>query len=179
MRVQDSFTMGQKMAAQEGAHRPLVTGVTGTIPQAAPQIALKALVVTDNGEMVATFSSLLSRKRIETVAWALESAAIDRLSPETFEVIVVDFDKVSQCDDILRGVGGSNNHGFVIAVATQSDAKQSAGSFGTFVIERPINPLQIEELLRSRTRTTRSSGTSGWLSVCQFRSADTPTFSSG
>ncbi|HKV78782.1 MAG TPA: PilZ domain-containing protein [Candidatus Sulfotelmatobacter sp.] len=110
---------------------------------------MKALVVSNDAEMVTVFSSVLGKKCIGTVTCAAESAAKDQLSSDKFEVLILDFDNVSGYERIIRGLGDPNRHGLVIAVASENGRKETALKLGaSVVIERPLDPVRILELFR-------------------------------
>lgn len=111
---------------------------------------MKALVVGRDPEMISIFSHLFRENSIETQKCFLESVAIDQLSSEKFEAVVLDFDHVGRCADILKSLPRPNKHVVVVAIASDSRAKEIASALGAaFIIERPLVPSQIRDLLRS------------------------------
>src|SRR6266478_2776953 len=112
---------------------------------------MKALLVGCDPEIVGTFSHLFREVRIEVHECAFGPVAIDRLSSEKFEALVLDVDDVGGCADILKGLKGArpNEHVVVFAVGSDSRANETASALGTaFIIERPLVPSQIRDLLR-------------------------------
>lgn len=110
---------------------------------------MKALIVGHDPEMISVFSHLFREKRIEAQKCLLESAALHQLSSAKFEAIVLDFDGVADCPNILAKLPRPNERVLVIAVASSSGNKEAATRAGaTFVIERPLIPAQIRDLLR-------------------------------
>jgi CheY-like chemotaxis protein len=106
-----------------------------TTSDSGARFGMKSLIVGRDPEMIRIFSHLLHEKRIETYKCSLESAAIDRLSSDKFEVIVLDFDHVAGCAEILKNLPCSNQHVLVIAVATEGGTKETAARLGaSFVI---------------------------------------------
>jgi hypothetical protein len=111
---------------------------------------MKALVVGRDPEMISIFSHLFRENSIEIKTCFLESVAIDQLSSEKFEAIVLDFDHVGGCADILKSLPRPNKDVVVVAIASDSRVKEIASALGvTFSIERPLVPSQIRDLLRS------------------------------
>ena len=110
---------------------------------------LKALIVGHDAEMISVFSALFREKGVEACKCFLESAALDQLSSEKFEALVLDFDDVADCANILYNLPRPNERLLVIAVASDGDRKEAATCAGaTFVIERPLAPAQVREVLR-------------------------------
>ncbi len=108
-----------------------------------------SLIVGHDPEMVAIFSDLFRDIGIATQACYDPSSAIRQLSSEKFEAIVLDFDQIAECADILKRMPRPNQRILVFAVATESASKQAATDLGaSFVIERPLVPSQMRDLVR-------------------------------
>lgn len=119
---------------------------------AAPQIHvdMKALIVGSDPEMVSLFSRLFCEKGIETRKCLLASSAVDQLSSEKFEAIVLDFDELADWQSILTDVPRPNGRVLVIGIASGSANKELASRAGVaFVIERPLTAAQIQDVLRA------------------------------
>lgn len=113
---------------------------------------MKALVSTRNPEVAGIFSHLFDELCIETPEPALESEVIDRLSSEKFEALVLDVDSIARCAQIVQSLRGihPNQNVVVIAVVSAGQAKTAASAFGNaFIIERPLVPQQVKNLLRA------------------------------
>jgi DNA-binding response OmpR family regulator len=111
---------------------------------------LKALLVCRDPEMMAIFSHLLSEKRIESEECSLETAAIEKLSSEKYDAVVLDFEHLAGCAKILNNLPRPNQNALVIALAPRSGVKEIASQIGAgFIIERPLVPTQIRSLLNA------------------------------
>lgn len=109
---------------------------------------MKALIVGHDPEMIGIFSALFHEKNIEAGKCFIESAALDRLSSDKFEAIVLDFDEITECPSILRNLPRPNERLVVIAVASDHNKKESAARAGAmFVVERPVTPSEIRKVL--------------------------------
>jgi len=110
---------------------------------------MNALVVARDIEVVSVFSHLFGGKGINTQKCVLESEALEKLSSEKFTAVVLDFDDVAECSNILRSLPRPNRNAVVFAIATQENAKRSASDLGaSFLIQRPLVEEQIRGLLR-------------------------------
>jgi PilZ domain len=116
---------------------------------AKPHWGMKALVVTRDAEMVGIFSHLFRGVYMEVCKCISESDAVERLSSEKFEALVLDVDNVAESATILNALKETrpNNHLVVFAVASNEQAKETASAFPTFNIERPLVPSRIRDLL--------------------------------
>ena len=129
-----------------------ISGVAGkeTSPDFEAQLLMKACVVSPDPELIETFSSLFREKHVDVVRCAQGPGAIDQLSNQRFEAIVLDFDKVAESADVLRRVRGMNHRGLVIAVASDNCRRQNASDLGiSIVIARPLVRAQIRQVLHS------------------------------
>jgi hypothetical protein len=84
-------------------------------------LRMKALVVSRDPEMIGTFSALFHERNVETRECFLGSVAIDQLSSNKFEFVVLDFDQVPGCADIVRRLPRPDKY-VVIAVNTDRRA---------------------------------------------------------
>jgi DNA-binding response OmpR family regulator len=107
---------------------------------------MKALVVSRDPEMIGTFSALFHERNVETRECFLGSVAIDQLSSNKFEFVVLDFDQVPGCADIVRRLPRPDKY-VVIAVNTDRRDEEVASAGQAFVIDRPLVPSQIRDLL--------------------------------
>ena len=113
-------------------------------------LGLKALIVGRDPEMIRIFSDVLRERGVEARKCVLESAALDQLSSEKFEALILDFDEIEGCPNILKSLPGPNKRVPVFAVASDSHKKQAASDLGTsFVVERPLALPQIRDFLRA------------------------------
>jgi DNA-binding response OmpR family regulator len=112
-------------------------------------LGLKALIVGHDAEMISIFSAIFFEKSIEARKCFLESAAVDQLSSDKYEAIVLDFDEVQECTSILKNLPRPNEKALVIAVASDTEKKEAASRGGaTLVVERPVTPARVRQLLR-------------------------------
>jgi DNA-binding response OmpR family regulator len=119
-------------------------------PDWKPGLGLKALIVARDLEMIRIFSYVFRERGIDARKCALESAALDQLSSEKFEAIILDFDEIAGCPNILKSLPGANKRVPAFAVASDSHTKQVASDLGaSFVVERPLALPRIRDLLRS------------------------------
>ncbi len=109
---------------------------------------IRALVVTLDPWLGKTFDDL--SREFGILAQASSSrGALEELSREKFEALLMDFDTVADTAPILATLRGvpSNKAAVVLAVATGSERKMRAFSAGAnFVLERP---LEINEVRRT------------------------------
>jgi len=127
------------------------TDTHGSEP-AKPNYSMKALIVSGNPESVDIFSYLFREVGIEAHKCDSQSLAIDRLMSDKFEALVLDFDNLSACSEIVGRVRGMrpNREVPLFAIASGSAAKAAALVLNSdFMIERPLEPLQIRSLLRT------------------------------
>jgi CheY-like chemotaxis protein len=113
-------------------------------------LGMKVLIVGRDPEMISLFSHLFREKGIEAQNCLPASGAVEQLSREKFESMVLDFDEIADCHNILMNLPRPNEGVLVIGVASDSDQKETATRAGvTFVIERPLTPAQVREVLRA------------------------------
>jgi hypothetical protein len=113
---------------------------------------MKALVVTRSSDMVDLFSQLFRELRVETQVCDLESDAIDRLSSEKFEALVLDVDNIAGCPRIVQSLQATrpNINLILVLVASSEPARTEASASGSgFSIERPLVAWQVRGLLRT------------------------------
>jgi hypothetical protein len=112
---------------------------------------MKALVLGADPEMIGIFAHLFCELDIETDRCVLESAAIDQLSCQKFEALILDADDVAESGDILKAVKEvrQKHNLLVFAVAGDNRAEEAASAVGaTFIIRRPLVPSHVKDLLR-------------------------------
>ena len=113
-----------------------------------PRFHMKALIVGRDSEMIGIFSYLFREKHIEAQKCSDESSALEQLASEKFAAIVLDFDDVRGCADILRRMAGPNKQVPVFAVGTDSQLKEAASDLGAAtLIARPLVLSEVRELL--------------------------------
>ena len=113
---------------------------------------MKALIVSGSRETIDISSGLFREVGIEAEYCDSKSQAIDRLTSEKFEALMLDFDNFSDCTEIVESVRGirPNREIALFAIASEIDAKATALALGSnFVIERPLVPPHIRGLLRT------------------------------
>jgi DNA-binding response OmpR family regulator len=113
---------------------------------------MKALVVSGNRQTIDIFAYLFREVGIEAANCDSKSRAIDRVTSEKFDALVLDFDNLSGCSEIVENVRGirPNREIPLFAIASESQAKATALAVSSnFVIERPLVPQQIKSLLRT------------------------------
>jgi DNA-binding response OmpR family regulator len=113
---------------------------------------MKALVVSGNRQTIDIFAYLFREVGIEAANCDSKSRAIDRVTSEKFDALVLDFDNLSGCSEIVENVRGirPNREIPLFAIASESQAKATALALSSnFVIERPLVPQQIKSLLRT------------------------------
>ena len=113
---------------------------------------MKALVVSGNRQTIDIFAYLFREVGIEAANCNSKSRAIDRVTSEKFDALVLDFDNLSGCSEIVENVRGirPNREIPLFAIASESQAKATALALSSnFVIERPLVPQQIKSLLRT------------------------------
>jgi len=115
-----------------------------------PQVVMKALVVSRDSAMIEMLSSVFREKHIETVCCAIGPGAVEQMSTNKLESIILDFDNVAESLDILKSLRATNQSVMVIAIASESSGKQSASDLGAnLVIGRPMGQEHVRDLLRS------------------------------
>jgi len=111
--------------------------------------------------MLEIFAQVFCALDIDTDTCVLESAAIDQLSAEKVEALVLDLDGTDGYGDILSRVKRANRNTNLIVFAVASDrrAQEAACALGdAFIIRRPLVPSHIRDLMRRvYGRTLRSS----------------------
>lgn len=128
---------------------PLQSNKPSTPAEAKAHLGLKALIVGRDPEMISVFSAMFYEKSIEARKCFLESAALDQLSSEKYEAIVLDFDGVVDCGRILNSLPRPNEKVLVFAIASAPEKKEAASRAGaTLVIERPVTPTKVRQILR-------------------------------
>jgi PilZ domain-containing protein len=135
--------------------------VDHTIQKHGSSYRMKALILSTNHESVAIFSQIFREIGIETQRSESEAYALERLMSEKFEALVLDFDDLASCGNVKAQLGSirPNQNVAVVAIASDDGAKAAAVQSGTtFVIERPLIPVQLRSLLRTiYGRMVRSS----------------------
>jgi DNA-binding response OmpR family regulator len=113
---------------------------------------MKALIVSGTRETIDIFSYLFREVGIEADNCHSKSQAIDLVRSEKLDALVLDFDNLSGCSEIVESLRGirPNREIPLFAIASESPAKATALALSSnFVIERPLVPLQIKSLLRT------------------------------
>jgi hypothetical protein len=111
------------------------------------RFALKALIVGRDPEMTNLISRLFREKRIGANICSPESA-IDQLASQKFAALVWEFDELAGVSGMLTNLPHPNKNVVVFGVANNRDNKPSASHLGAaFVIERPLVPSQIRDVL--------------------------------
>jgi len=109
--------------------------------------AMKALVISRDPEMVSALSAVFRTKRISTQECSFD-CAVEQLSSDKFVAVVLDFDQVPECANVLENVPGANRRIVVFAVASDNANKAIASRLGAdFVIEQPLLSDRLRELL--------------------------------
>lgn len=139
------YSHGLREARKALEERPEGNGATAS--DSKDYLGMKALIVGHDPEMISIFSHLFREKGVEARKCFLESDALDQLSSAKFQAIVLDCDEVD-CAKMLKNLPRPNERVLVIAIASDSN-KESASRVGvSFVIERPLTPQQVREVLR-------------------------------
>lgn len=114
-----------------------------------PHWAMKALVVVRDPEILNTFCQLFEAFHIETHRCLQESNAIQRLSSEKFETLVLDADNIEAAAEILKvKAAPRNRHLVVVAVASDDRARETASLLDpAFTIERPLAASRLRDLV--------------------------------
>ncbi|MGE5054962.1 MAG: PilZ domain-containing protein [Acidobacteriota bacterium] len=100
---------------------------------------MKALIIARDPEVISIFAQVFREKRISTEGCDPD-AAVARLSSAKFAAIVLDFDHLPECVDVLRNVPAANKAVVVLGVASDSLSKAIASRVGTnLVVERPLD----------------------------------------
>jgi hypothetical protein len=112
---------------------------------------MKALMFTRDAAFAVILSRLFNELFVEAHDCSLESDVMNKLSSERFEVLVLDFDSVSECGKILQSARGirPNQNVVVFAAGLSEQAKETATWDDILIIERPLVPQQIRNLLRA------------------------------
>ena len=119
-----------------------------TAEQPKSHLGMKALIVGHDPETIGIFSHVLREKGIESEKCFSESLALERLSSAKFQALVLDCDEID-CGEMLKNVPRPNERVLVIAVASENN-KQAASRAGiSFVVERPLTPQQVREVMRA------------------------------
>lgn len=116
--------------------------------EAKSRCEMKALIVSEDREVIDIFSHLFCEKRIETHTCRSGPNAVGELSSEKFDTIILDFDNVPGCANLVECLCGPNKDALVIAVATELSVKQGLSDLGiASVVERPLAPSNVRALL--------------------------------
>ncbi|HZQ94231.1 MAG TPA: PilZ domain-containing protein [Candidatus Sulfotelmatobacter sp.] len=108
---------------------------------------MKALVIARDLEMISILSQGFREKRI-SVQECLPEAAVEQLSSDKFAALVLDFDQLPRCADVLQKLPGANKHVVVIALASDRVGKAIASRLGVvFTISRPLDRQLLREML--------------------------------
>lgn len=111
----------------------------GQSPDSPANFAMKALIIARDPEVISIFAQVFREKRISTEGCDPD-AAVARLSSAKFAAIVLDFDHLPECVDVLRNVPAANKAVVVLGVASDSLSKAIASRVGTnLVVERPLD----------------------------------------
>lgn len=113
---------------------------------------MRALIVCRDPEIIRIFSQIFGEVGIEIQKCGSEPRAIDQLMSDKFEALVLDFDKLPDCPDVVRRVRGirPNQAAQVFAIVSNDAATTKALESGaTFVLKRPPMPFQIRNLLHT------------------------------
>jgi len=143
MRIRYSHSRHEVQKALDS--RPDDSGSTAS--ESKDYLGMKALIVGHDPEMISIFSHLFREKGVEARKCFLESDAFDQLSSTRFQAIVLDCNEVD-CAKMVKNLPLPNERVLVIAIA--SDGKQHSTSHAgvSFVVERPLTPQQVREVLR-------------------------------
>ena len=117
-------------------------------PESKPHFGMKALILAHDEDLLIIFSHLLHEQGIDAKC-SLESEALLRLSTEKFEAIVLDFDQIADCPDLLKKLPRPNENVLLIAVASGDQKEAAVGAGVTFVVQRPLIPTEVREVLRA------------------------------
>jgi DNA-binding response OmpR family regulator len=120
--------------------------------------AMKALVITHDREIIRVLSTVFREKRISIQECSFDSA-VALLSADKFAAIVLDFDQISGCVNVIEHLPGANKRIVVFAIASDSISKAIASRLeANCVIERPLQLERMRELLaKSYGRMLRDS----------------------
>jgi len=102
---------------------------------------LRALVVTRDARLGASFREISREFGIEAQTSATSGGVPEELRHEKYEALVVDFDTIADTGPILSTLhqSPSNRSAIVLAVATGTEQKEQALSLGAnFVFARPL-----------------------------------------
>lgn len=111
-------------------------------------LGLKALIMSHDPEIISIFSHVFRERGIEPEKVFSEPLALERLTSAKFQGLVLDADELD-CQSILKNLPRPNDRVLVIAVA-RAGRKQEANRAGvSFVIERPLSPEQVREVVRT------------------------------
>jgi len=147
-----------------GEYRKSIEGAFAEFKRSGPTNAeheMKALIVCRDPETIGIFSHLFREVGVQTQTCESESHVLARLTSSKFEAVMMDFDGLSGCPDVIKSVRAvrPNQDIALFAIASESQTKAAASTLSnTFVIERPLVLSEIRSLLRTLYgRMVRSS----------------------
>lgn len=111
-------------------------------------LGIKALIVGHDPETISIFSRVLREKGIESERFFSESLALERLSSAKFQALVLDCDEID-FSEMLKRLPRPNERVLVIAVANENKKQVTSRAGISFVVERPLTPPQVREVVRA------------------------------
>jgi DNA-binding NarL/FixJ family response regulator len=132
-------------------------------------VHFRGLLLSCDTEVIAMFSRLLRESNIYIHTCKEPAIAIEQLRSSKFDVLILDFDQLQDCSEVLKTVQGIQPNHDIVVFALASGKRASATSLelgGTFVVQRPVLPDQIRDLLHTACgRIMRSAQASFRLDV--------------
>jgi DNA-binding response OmpR family regulator len=107
---------------------------------------MKALIVGTNSATADILSHMFAEKRIATSQALSTSRALEQLSREKFEAILLDCESIPDCPDILTKLPRPNKSAFVIALAS-NEKRNVVESEASVVVEGPLASEEIRSVL--------------------------------
>lgn len=122
-----------------------------TLARAASEhCTMKALIVSRDPSVFAVFSQLLEQMDVDPQRCESELVAIQRLTSERFDALILDFDGIPGCADVGRRVRGirPNQEIAVFAIASgEANKRLALGSGTTFAVEQPLVASRLKGIL--------------------------------
>jgi len=115
-------------------------------------LQMRGLLLSRDVEVIAIFSHLLREFHIHIHRCEKPARAIEQLRSSKFDVLILDFDRLPDCSEVLRTVRGIQPNQDIVVFALASGERASATALelgGTFVVQRPVLPGQIRHLLHA------------------------------
>lgn len=114
-------------------------------------MTLRALLLCRDAHVLAVLPRLLERAKIQVERCATAPQAIERLTHNKYEAVVVDCDDLAGATEVLRNIRSapSNRRALALALVSGQDTAVASGLGANFVLEKPIAPERATRVLRA------------------------------